>query len=269
MPKTRVNGIELYYEEHGSGEPLLLIEGLGYATWMWYRQVPELSRRYRVITFDNRGVGDSDKPDIPYSIEMMADDAAGLLRALGISRSHILGTSMGGYIAQALAVGHPGLVHTLILACTSFGGPNAVPIPQETLAAMLRVEGLSPEEVLARAMSTAFSRQFMDEQREEVRRIVAWRLAKPTPRYSWLHQFNAVAAANLEDQVRGIADPTLIITGDADRVVPAGNSALLAEAIPGARLRVIPGGEHLLFIEQDQEFNRIVLEFLSEYPMMA
>ena len=100
--KIKIDDIDVYYEIHGEGEPLLLVEGLGYSTWMWFKQIPNFSREYQVIVFDNRGVGNTDKPDIEYTIEMMADDAAGLLRALDIESAHVLGVSMGGFIAQEM-----------------------------------------------------------------------------------------------------------------------------------------------------------------------
>lgn len=263
MPRVKVNDVELYYELYGAGEPLLLIEGLGYAAWMWYRQVPELSRHYRVIIFDNRGVGNSDKPDRPYTIEMMAGDAAGLLKALGVPRAHILGVSMGGYIAQAFAVAYPEMTNKLVLACTSFGGPNAVPTPGETLMAMTCAAGGTPEEIILRAMAPALTPKFLEQEKEEVAKIVRWRLEKPTPRYAWQHQFNAVARANLEDRVTGIVAPTLILTGAKDRVIPTENSKLLHEKIRGSVLKIFPDTGHLFFIEKYREFNAAVLEFLA------
>lgn len=264
MPRVKVNDVELYYEQHGAGEPLLLIEGIGYATWMWYRQVPELSQHYRVIIFDNRGVGDSDKPDEPYSIQMMADDAAGLLKALGVLKAHILGASMGGYIAQAFAIDYPEMTDKLILACTSFGGVNAVPAPLETVMAMFNKVGDTPEDVILGAMAPAFTPEFMEQEKEEVAKIVRWRLEKPTPGYAWMHQLNAVASANLEDQVTRITAPTLILSGAEDRVVPVENSKLLHDKIQGSVLKIFPETGHLFFIEKYREFNAAVQEFLSE-----
>ena len=122
--KAKVNGIDIYYEIHGSGEPLLLIEGLGYSAWMWYKQIPTLSEQYKVIVFDNRGAGNTDKPDSEYSIEIMADDAAGLLRTLGIESAHMLGVSLGGFIAQELALRHPDMSKSLTLVSTNSGSPR-------------------------------------------------------------------------------------------------------------------------------------------------
>ncbi|MDW8329774.1 MAG: alpha/beta fold hydrolase, partial [Candidatus Bipolaricaulota bacterium] len=104
MPKVRANGIQLYYEAHGTGEPLLLIAGIGYGTWLWFKQIPALAPHYHLIAFDNRGAGRSDKPDEEYTVALLAQDAYELLRALGISRAHIFGVSLGGFIAQQLAL---------------------------------------------------------------------------------------------------------------------------------------------------------------------
>lgn len=262
MPKIKVNGIELYYEVHGSGEPLLLIEGLGYASWQWFRQVEKFAGSYQTIIFDNRGVGESDKPDEPYSIELMADDAAAMLRALGLTKVHVLGTSMGGYIGQKLTLRHPDLVRSLVLACTSFGGRHAIPLTQEALKSMLNVKDLLPEQIIRQGFGVAFSNGYPEDNPEVVDQLVAWRLAKPTPRYAWERQFAAAADFDAEEEISGIKVPTLIITGTEDMVVPAQNSKLLAERIPGAQLITVQGGGHLFFIEKAAKFNRHVLDFL-------
>src|SRR5690349_18217962 len=131
MPKTTSNGIELYYEIYGEGKPLVLISGLGYSLWQWHRVVPLLAEHFQVITFDNRGVGQSEKPAGPYSAQILAADTVGLLDALQIERAIILGHSMGGFIAQALALDFPGRVEKLILCSTNFGGPRHIPVTEE------------------------------------------------------------------------------------------------------------------------------------------
>jgi len=264
MSNVLVNDVKLYYEIHGTGEPLLLIEGLGYASWSWFRQIEGLSDSYCVVSFDNRGVGKSDKPDIPYSIELMADDVARLLESLGIEKAHILGVSMGGYIAQKLAIKYPQKVKSLVLGCTSFGGPQSIPLTEEALQSMLKVEGLNAEEVIRQGFKAAISPKFIRGYPEVVDQLVAWRLVNPTPRYAWERQFAAAAAFNVESQLNKINVPTLVITGSEDIVVPPQNSILLAERISGAHLVIIPGGGHLFFIENAKEFNRAVLEFLEE-----
>lgn len=264
MSNVLVNGVKLHYEIHGTGEPLLLIEGLGYASWSWFRQIEVLSDSYSVVSFDNRGVGKSDKPDIPYSIELMADDVALLLESLNIKKAHILGVSMGGYIAQTLAINYPHKVKSLVLGCTSFGGPQSIPLTEEALRSMLKVEGLNAEEVIRQGLKVAISPEFVRAYPDVVDQLVAWRLVNPTPRYAWERQFAAARAFNVESQLNKINVPTLVITGSEDIVVPPQNSSMLAERIFGAQLVIIPGGGHLFFIEKAEEFNGTVLEFLKE-----
>ena len=124
MPKANANGIEINYQVQGSGEPLLLIGGLGADMFLWFRQIPELSRHFQVIAFDSRGSGESSKPDEPYSIEMFAADTAGLLQALGIERTHILGASLGGLIAQEFALAYPHMVNKQVLVATAAKNPT-------------------------------------------------------------------------------------------------------------------------------------------------
>src|SRR5205809_7891619 len=119
MPKVTVNGIRMFYEETGGGEPLILIMGFGGDHLAWAFQVRALAEHYRVVTFDNRGAGQSDAPEPPYTIRTMADDTAGLIAALGIERAHVVGVSMGGMIAQELALAYPGRVRSLHLGCTT------------------------------------------------------------------------------------------------------------------------------------------------------
>src|SRR5437660_11842390 len=137
MPIAPSNAINLYYELHGRGPNLVLIEGIGYHTWMWFRQLPDLTRHFRTLIYDNRGVGRSDLPKGPYTHEQNADDLAGLLDYLGWERTHVLGISMGGFIAQEFALKYPRRVDRLVLAATAFGGPNMVPVPREAMAAIL------------------------------------------------------------------------------------------------------------------------------------
>lgn len=139
MPKITSNGMELYYEIQGAGKPLVLISGLGYSVWQWHRMVPILAEHFQVITFDNRGVGQSDKPAGPYTAQMLAADTVDLLNALNTEKAIIMGHSMGGFIAQALALDFPQRLEKLILCSTNFGGPHHIPVTPEAMKVLADV----------------------------------------------------------------------------------------------------------------------------------
>jgi pimeloyl-ACP methyl ester carboxylesterase len=263
MPTAFVNDIHIYYEVHGQGPNLTLIEGLGYDLWSWYRQIPVFSRHFRVLAYDNRGVGRSDKPAGPYSHAQNAADLAGLLDHLGWDRTHVLGHSMGGFIAQEFALHHPERLDRLILVATGFGGPNMVPVPLESAQAMMPRPGLSPEEKIRSAMPLAFSSpHWTEEHPEEFDRIVRWRLEYPQPPEAALAQIMAATTFNTEERLGEITAPTLVVTGTEDRVVPPENAQLLAEHLPHAHLDIIEGAGHLVTIEAPDRFNEDVITFL-------
>jgi len=228
VPKASVNGLQLYYEIEGDGEPVVLIPGFACGRWIWSRQVSDLSRKFRVITFDPRGICASDKPEGPQSINLLADDLAHLLQALGMAGAHIAGVSFGGFVAQEFALTYPSMTRKLVLCCTSFGGPNHIMAEPEMIRTF--AQGLNREEV---------------------------------PEHIYLSQFEAAVNFNVESRVGEIASPTLVVSGDADVIVPMQNSRNLAARIPGATLRIIEGGSHTFFIERAEEFNQLVTEFLK------
>lgn len=265
MPHAHVNGIDLYYEVHGAGPNLVLIEGTGYDLWMWYRQLPVLSRRFRTLIYDNRGSGRSDKPPGPYTHGMNATDLTGLLDHLEWERSHVLGVSMGGFIAQEFALAHPERLDRLVLVATAFGGPGMVPVPPEALRALTPDPMLAPEQRIRQAMPIAFALpDWPRRHTEEFERIVRWRLAHPPTVESGLAQIMAGVQFNVEPRLGEITAPTLVVAGTEDHVVPPRNSELLAAAIPHARLDLIPAAGHLVFIEAADRFNADVMEFLCD-----
>ena len=257
---------ELYVEEHGAGQPVLLIQGLGYAIWRWHAQVPALSRARRAIVFDNRGAGRSVKARGPYTIELLADDAAAVLEDVaGGVPAHVVGLSMGGYIALTLALRHPELVRSLVLTGTAAGGPETSPVPAATLDAWLAAAGLPPEEYARRTMPLSFAPGWTDEHPEEYERLLAARLEFPTPPECWAAQYDACTVfLERGAPVEQIDVPALVLHGDADRVVPVENGRSLARRLPHARLVVLAGRGHLAPLETPETFNAEVLRFLDD-----
>lgn len=285
--KAKVNGIEIYHEIYGTGEPLVLIEGLGYSEWMWYKLVPKLSETHKVIVFDNRGVGKTDKPDSEYTIELMADDTAGLLRTLGIKSAHVLGISLGGFIAQELALRHPELVRSLVLVSTSTGSRNAMHKYSQLWNGYLKLWGFLPgiieangkasmpsgiepyygmtkEEKIRYGLMSAFTPEYFNDHPEEIDRIVEWRLENPQPTYAWKRQFIAGINFDSSSKVHEIEAPTLVVAGSEDKFVSPESSMELADIIPDSKFVTMEGTGHLLFIERSEELNNLVLSFLDE-----
>ena len=264
MAIAHVNGIDLYYEIHGEGPNLVLIEGLGYHSWMWYRQIPSFSRHFRTLVYDNRGVGLSDKPPGPYSHTENAADLAGLLDYLGWEQTHVLGVSMGGFIAQEFALAYPARLDRLVLVATSFGGANMVPLPTEAVRALTPDPSLSPEDKIRSAMPLAFSSpSWAQEHAGEFEQMVAWRLEQPQPPQAAMAQVMAGLTFDVGARLGEITAPTLVIAGTEDHVMPPANAELLAAALPTATLDIIPGAGHLVQIEAADRFNQDVIAFLE------
>jgi 3-oxoadipate enol-lactonase len=259
MPRVRVGDVELFCEVHGSGPPLLLIEGAYYATWMWFKQVPYLTRFFQVITFDNRGAGFSDQPPPPYTTAQMADDAAGLLEVLGVERAHVLGVSMGGMIAQELALRHPGKVEGLVLACTT-----PLPIPREEFDRILREVQPLPtlEAKYRRGFELAAAPGYFDQNPWDLDEMLQARLANPQSLQGFQGHASAIMTHDTGARLGQIDTPTLVLHGDADTVVPPTGADLLAQGIPGAARALFPGAGHLFFVERAVQFNRTLSEFL-------
>ena len=267
MPYVLSGDSKIWYEIRGNGPPLVLIEGLGYASWMWIAQINDLSLDHQLVIFDNRGVGKSDKPDYPYTMDMYAEDVKAVMNAVKIKKAHILGVSMGGMIAQWFALKYPSMVKSLILVSTHHGGPNIIPIPKETLEAMfgeppshLKTE----KEIYAYKMRYAFSPGWPDKNKLSLEKLIELRLMNPQPIYAYMNQAKATLTFNVEGRLKEIKTPTLIIHGGNDRVVPVENSYKLHEKIERSTLVIFRDAGHLVIIEKGEEFNNLVRKFVRE-----
>jgi len=270
MPIVKVGDINMYYEIHGQGEPLLLIMGLGCVSAMALLQVPAFSQEYQVIGFDNRGVGQTDKPDIPYSVRMMTNDAAGLLEALGIRAAHVYGVSLGGLIAQGLALSYPDKVISLVLGATSGGGPHAVAPSPEVLQQLLDMANLPPEEAIRVFAQICFSPAFLESNLGRIAELLEKGMETPASSpVGYRRQLEASMRFNVYDQLPEIKAPTLVIAGTEDQLVPAENSRILASRIPNAELVLLDGLGHGYGWEADEKSNQIVLDFLKRHRKQA
>jgi pimeloyl-ACP methyl ester carboxylesterase len=267
MPKTQSNGIELYYEIHGAGQPLVLISGLGYSLWQWHKMVPFLAEHFQVITFDNRGVGQSDKPTGPYTAQMLAADTAGLLDALGIEKAVIAGHSMGGFVAQAMALDFPQKVAKLILCSTNFGGPHHVPVTPEAMKVLTDVTS----DALTRfknGLSVSTAPDWSEKNPEMIEEWVKWRVANPIDPAPYQAQL-AIGlgllpeAAAFKDKLPRLNVPTLILFGAHDKVVPPENASLLAEKISGSKVVILPNAGHFFPIEVAEAASRTITDFAA------
>jgi pimeloyl-ACP methyl ester carboxylesterase len=267
LPTIKGNGIEIYYEEHGAGKPLILIQGLSYATPMWYWQVTGLKNYFRVITFDNRGSGQSSKPDAPYSMNMFADDTVGLLDALKISQASILGISMGGIIAQEVALSYPDRVTHLILCSTLFGGSAASQPNPETLAYLAEYQESATDELSRLEVTYGTAPGFGERHPDRVAALVEFKRQSRPPRFAYFRQLMSAKGYVSEDRLPSLRIPTLIIAGREDRIIPPENSKRLHELIPNSKLVVFDNAGHHVHIEYPEEFNQAVIEFLNPNPL--
>jgi 3-oxoadipate enol-lactonase len=261
MPFTENRGARIYWDEQGTGAPILLIMGLGATSDWWWRTRPLLTARYRTIAFDNRGVGRSDVPAGPYPIALMASDAAAVLQAAGAERAHVIGVSMGGMIAQEFALQYPERLVSLVLGCTSPGGPNAVRSEAAAVQLLTSRANMTPEQAEEAVIPFIYDAATPRERIEED-------LAIRRPRYptaeGYTAQLMGIFAWHAYDRLGQITAPTLVIHGTNDRLVPAGNGELIAARIPGAQLALIPAAGHLFTTDQPEAAHAALMRFLCQ-----
>ena len=258
MPVTITENTSIDYDVQGEGPPLLLVNGLGFGRWGWFKQVPAFSRHFRTITFDIRG-----ERNLGNGVADLVEEVVALLDHLGVKKTHVLGTSLGGFVAQELALVRPDLVDRLVLVCTSYGGRGPEAMSPGALADMMGLGAFSAEAAARKALEAATGDVYRDEKPEEFDKIVRWRLADSPSAVSYYEQAKAGARFDLSGDVEHITSQTLVIHGSEDRYVPPANARALADAIPGAKLRVLEDAGHLVFIERFADVNREVVRFLK------
>jgi pimeloyl-ACP methyl ester carboxylesterase len=257
------DGVGLHTSETGRGDPVICISGLGYSSWCWRESAEALAPNHRVITFDNRGTGQSSVPVDGYRIDRFADDAADVLTTLGAVPAHVIGHSMGGYIALTLASRHPELVRSLVLIGTSSGGAGHVPVPEVTQSAWRSASDLPPDRFARETMPWSYATGWSAANPERFEALLAARVQWPTSSDVWNKQFRAAGFFGRDGvEASAIAAPALVIHGTDDRVVPFANGQRLASQLPGARFVPLTGAGHLCFLEDPGGFQRIVAEWL-------
>jgi 3-oxoadipate enol-lactonase len=253
-------GARIYWDESGHGEPVLLIMGLGYTAHMWYRTRPFLAAQYRTLAFDNRGVGRSSSPSGHYSIALMASDATAVLDAAEAESAHVFGVSMGGMIAQEFALQYPKRVRSLMLGCTAAGGPTAVRAEPAAIQMLRAIPKMQREQAAQAALPFIYDSATP---RDRIDEDLAVRLPWFPRAEAYTAQLQAIIAWEAYSRLSAIDVPTLVIHGEADRLVPPGNANLIAGRITGAKLVMIPHAGHLFLTDQTEASQQAILTFLE------
>jgi 3-oxoadipate enol-lactonase len=254
---------EIYWDSTGAGAPVLLVMGLGMNATGWWRTVPVLSESLRVLAFDNRGVGRSSRPPGPYSVAQMADDAVAVLDAAEVERAHVYGISLGGMIAQEIALRHPSRVGALVLGATTPGGDAAVSADDETLAFFRRRGEMPAEEAVWASVPYNYGPRTRSEKAHLIGEDILQRLRFPIEPEPYNAQLAAALGHDAHARLGDIAAPTLVVHGEADRMVAPANARLLADAIPDAELLLLPDAGHL-YPTDAPAADRAVARFLGE-----
>jgi len=263
--KVKVNDINMYYEIHGDGFPLVMIHGINQNSLTWPPIfLDEVSKNFKIIIFDSRGAGRTDKPDIEYSIKMFADDTVGLMDALNIERAHVLGHSMGGFIAQELVINYPERVEKLILFSTSCGGSKAVPPSPEVMQMLSEdLEGLTLEDMQRRFIPIALTEEYVKDNLDLIEESITIYLKAPTPLYSFKRQLGAVMRFNAGRRLKKINTPTLVMHGKKDILILPQNAEILAKLIPEAKLTYFENSAHATYVEEPENVAKALFEFLK------
>ena len=260
MPYAENGETKIYWEESGAGEPLLLIMGLGGTLSEWHRLLPALSAEYRVIVFDNRGVGETVASDETFSILLMATDARAVLDAANVESAHVLGMSMGGMIAQEFALNYPEKTRSLTLAVTACGGREAVLAEPEVFFALQGRGAGTPEDAFWAMTPFIYD---AGTSRETVAEDLAVRAGNFTKPENFMRQIQAIVSwQGTHARLSNIKVPTLILHGKNDRLIPCANARILADQISNAKLVELDDASHIFMTDQPEKSAEAILNFL-------
>lgn len=264
MPKTHINHITLYYEQHGIGDDLILIGGLSADHQVWKSTIRHLSHHFRILIFDNRGAGQTSSPDYPYTTEMMAHDVLQLMDALHISKAHVVGHSMGGCVAQQMMLLAPDRIKKCVIAC-SRAKPNALGNMVLSLREKLEAAGISKELLAEYVMPFLFSEDFL-KQDFQVKGFIQWTLQNENPQTpaGFKNQLQAVKNHNVVDQLSKIEKPVLIIAGENDILMPVKQAKEMSDLIKNSIFKIIDNCAHMPHVENSKAFSELVLAFLKK-----
>ncbi len=263
MPTVKVNDINMYYEIHGEGFPLVMIMGLSCDVNWWTPEIIDaMKQNFKTIIFDNRGVGRTDKPEVNYSIKMFADDTVGLMNVLNIEKAHVLGLSMGGFIAQEIALSYPERVEKLVLCGTHCGGAKALAPSNEAMSFLLNPPE-KPTEFVESFIPLLFTNDFIESNPDFIESYKQRMLIIPFNLNLYRRQLQAMSF-NAARRLKNINIPTLILHGERDILLPSGNAEILAKGIPNVRKVILDKTAHFLFQPDNEKVTNLISEFLAE-----
>ncbi len=261
------DGLKIRYEVRGKGEPVAMIMGFSGSSRGWSEEfLRPLEARFKLVVIDNRGTGESDKPDRPWKLADMAADVASVLDHAKIDRTHVFGISMGGMIAQEFALANPGRTRGLVLGCTSCGASHGIAAPPESVAALTPQPGLSPEEQIKRGLGVACGQAFLASatgQQFIARAIAEFGSYPITPMHTYARQMEAIMSFDSYDRLPQIKSPTLVIHGDDDNILPWRNAEIVHGRVAGSRMHILKGVGHMFFWEAPEETLRHATERFS------
>jgi 3-oxoadipate enol-lactonase len=258
--------VRLYYESQGRGAAVLLVMGMGISLVQWRRTAAVLARDFRVLSFDNRGVGSSDSSLWPYPVAQMADDAIAVLDAAGEEHAHVYGISLGGMVAQELALRHPERLRALVLGATTPGSTLAVPSEESALSYFPRSAALTSEEAAWASVPYLYAESTRRRHGQRIATDIARRSGAATGPLAQLHQLTAAATHDAGRRLEQITAPTLVLHGAEDRLVPPANARILAETIPGAELRIYTRAGHLYPTDEPRAEHDVARFLLRHSP---